>query len=140
TDAVVDAEQAQAALATAVAATFNRVDSDGCMSTNDTVLLLASGASGVEPAAAEFLEELTRACAAPSRQLGADPEGWGHDTPGTVINATTEAAAEAVARAVTRSNLLKAAIVGGDPNWGRIISAAGTVPEDIAPYVATQLD
>jgi len=140
TDAVIDAEQAQQALARAVTSTFNRVDSDGCMSTNDTVLLLASGASGVEPDIEDFEQALLQASADLSRQLVADAEGATHDISVTVVNATTEAAAEAVARAIARSNLFKAAIFGGDPNWGRIISAAGTVPADVAPYDATQLD
>jgi glutamate N-acetyltransferase/amino-acid N-acetyltransferase len=140
TDAVLEPTQAQEMLTTAVATTFNRVDSDGCMSTNDTVLLMASGASGVSPDPDEFLVALTQASADLSRQLVADAEGSSHDISVTVTNATTEQAAEAVARAITRSNLFKAAIFGGDPNWGRIISAAGTVPADVAPYDATQLD
>ncbi|MEX0913457.1 MAG: bifunctional glutamate N-acetyltransferase/amino-acid acetyltransferase ArgJ [Demequina sp.] len=140
TDAVLDPAQAQEMLTAAVATTFNRVDSDGCMSTNDTVLLLVSGASGITPDADDFLAALTQASADLSRQLVADAEGSSHDIAVTVVNATTEHAAEAVARAITRSNLFKAAIFGEDPNWGRIISAAGTVPAEIAPYDATQLD
>ena len=140
TDAVLTAEQASTALASAVAQTFNRVDSDGCMSTNDTVLLLASGASEVTPDMTEFLEVLTEACAELSRALVADAEGASHDIAVTVTGATTEQAAESVARAVTRSNLFKTAIFGNDPNWGRIISAVGTVPADVAPFDATSLD
>jgi len=140
TDAQVDASTAKAALASAVAQTLNRVDSDGCMSTNDTVLLMASGASGAAPDPSAFEAELTAVLASLSRQLVADAEGAGHDIAVTVENATTEAAAEAVARAITRSNLFKTAIFGNDPNWGRIISAAGTVPEDVAPYDATTID
>jgi glutamate N-acetyltransferase/amino-acid N-acetyltransferase len=140
TDAVVTSELAQHALTEAVKSTFNRVDSDGCMSTNDTVLLMASGASGFKPTAEDFTAALTAVSADLSRQLVADAEGASHDISVTVQGATTEDAAEAVARAITRSNLFKAAIFGGDPNWGRIISAAGTVPEETAPYDATQLD
>ena len=140
TDAQVDAATAKAALASAVSQTLNRVDSDGCMSTNDTVLLMASGASGSQPEASAFEAELTTVLADLSRQLVADAEGAAHDIAVTVEHATTEAAAEAVARAITRSNLFKTAIFGNDPNWGRIISAAGTVPEDVAPYDATTID
>ncbi|GIG54388.1 bifunctional glutamate N-acetyltransferase/amino-acid acetyltransferase ArgJ [Demequina activiva] len=140
TDAQVDAATAKAALASAVAQTLNRVDSDGCMSTNDTVLLMASGASGAQPEASAFEAELTTVLADLSRQLVADAEGAAHDIAVTVERATSEAAAEAVARAITRSNLFKTAIFGNDPNWGRIISAAGTVPEHVAPYDATTID
>jgi len=140
TDALIDAELAQAALTKAVASTINRVDSDGCMSTNDTVLLLASGASGVSADADEFQAALTDVCATLARGLVADAEGASHDISVTVINASTEHAAEEVARTIARSNLFKAAIFGNDPNWGRIISAAGTVPEEVAPFDATGLD
>ncbi len=140
TDAVVTAELARNALSEAVRTTINRVDSDGCMSTNDTVLLLASGASGAAPSAAEFTAALTEACAVIARGLVADAEGASHDIAITVTGATSEAAAEAVARAIARSNLFKAAIFGRDPNWGRVISAAGTVPESVAPFDPTMLD
>ena len=140
TDAVVDAETADAALRTATRTTFDRVDSDGCMSTNDTVILLASGASGVAVTQAELAEALTEACGSLARQLVADAEGASHDVAVTVTGATSEDAAVAVARAVTRSNLFKAAIFGNDPNWGRIVSAVGTVPEDVAPFDALALD
>lgn len=140
TDAVLTEAQADAVLAEAVRTTFNRVDSDGCMSTNDTVLLLASGASGVTPPLEDVQAAVTEACAVLSRGLVADAEGASHDIAVTVVNATSEDAAEAVARAVTRSNLFKAAIFGKDPNWGRVIAAAGTVPEDIAPYDANLMD
>ncbi|WP_062523216.1 bifunctional glutamate N-acetyltransferase/amino-acid acetyltransferase ArgJ [Demequina silvatica] len=139
TDAAVDPARAQAALEAATKATFNRVDSDGCMSTNDTVLLLASGASRIVPGA-DFEEALLAVCADLARGLVADAEGASHDIAVRVVNATTEDAAEAVARAITRSNLFKAAIFGQDPNWGRIISAAGTVPEEVAPFDPTTLD
>ena len=140
TDAVIDAGQANSALTDAVRTTLNRVDSDGCMSTNDTVLLMASGASGVTPAPGEFEAALTEVCAQIARGLVADAEGASHDIAITVVGATSEEAAEAVGRAVARSNLFKAAVFGGDPNWGRIISAAGTVPESVSPFDATTLD
>ncbi|WP_435735713.1 bifunctional glutamate N-acetyltransferase/amino-acid acetyltransferase ArgJ [Cellulosimicrobium sp. PMB13] len=140
TDAVVDAETADAALRAATRTTFDRVDSDGCMSTNDTVILLASGASGVEVTPAELTDALTEACASLARQLVADAEGASHEVAVTVVNASDEDAAVAVARAVTRSNLFKTAIFGNDPNWGRIVSAVGTVPEDVAPFDALALD
>lgn len=134
TDAVLSSQLAQAALDRATSRTFNRTDSDGCMSTNDTVLLLSSGASGVTPDPEEFVALLEQACANLARQLIADAEGASHDIAIRVVSATSEDAAVAVARAVSRSNLFKAAIFGNDPNWGRIISAAGTVPEDVAPF------
>ncbi len=140
TDAVIDAAQAKLALTEAVRTTLNRLDSDGCMSTNDTVLLLSSGASGVQPAPSEFQKALTDAAHDIAQQLMRDAEGAQHDIAIRVINATSELAAEKVARAVSRSNLFKAAIFGKDPNWGRIISAVGTVPEDEAPFDATNLD
>ena len=140
TDAVVTAEQADAALRGATRTTFDRVDSDGCMSTNDTVLLLASGASGVTPDPEAFAAAVAAASADLARQLVADAEGASHDIAVTVTGATTEEAAVAVARAVTRSNLFKAAVFGNDPNWGRVLAAVGTVPEDVAPYDAALLD
>ena len=140
TDAVVDPTTADAALRAATRTTFDRVDSDGCMSTNDTVVLLASGASGVEVDESELTAALGDVCADLARQLVGDAEGASHDIAVTVTGATTEAAAVAVARAVTRSNLFKAAIFGNDPNWGRIVAAAGTVPEDVAPFDPLALD
>ncbi|MDR3068141.1 MAG: bifunctional glutamate N-acetyltransferase/amino-acid acetyltransferase ArgJ [Cellulomonas sp.] len=140
TDAVLDATTAGTALRSATATTFDRVDSDGCMSTNDTVLLLASGASGVTPDPAAFAATLHQVCATLARALVADAEGASHDIAVTVVGASDEAAAVAVARAVTRSNLFKTAVFGNDPNWGRVLSAAGTVPESVAPYDADALD
>lgn len=140
TDAAVDPATADAALRAATAVTFDRVDSDGCMSTNDTVVLLASGASGVTPSLAELTDAVTAACADLARRLVADAEGASHDIAVTVRNATTEDAALAVARAVSRSNLFKAAVFGNDPNWGRVLSAVGTVPADVAPFDAALLD
>lgn len=140
TDAVLPPAVLESALAEAVRTTFNRADSDGCMSTNDTVLLLASGASGHAPDPGEFTELLRRACADLARQLIGDAEGAAHEIAVRVTGASTEAAAEAVARAVTRSNLFKTAVFGQDPNWGRVISAVGTVPADVAPFDADALD
>ena len=140
TDAVLTAEQADATLRAATRTTFDRVDSDGCMSTNDTVLLLASGASGVTPDPQELDAAVAAVCADLARRLVADAEGASHDIAVTVTGASTEDAAVAVARAVTRSNLFKAAVFGNDPNWGRVLAAVGTVPEDVAPYDAAALD
>ena len=126
TDAELSPEEADAALRTATALTFDRTDSDGCMSTNDTVLLLASGASGVAPDADEFVAALTTVCASLARQLLADAEGSSHDIAVSVVRAASEADALDVARCVTRSNLFKCAIFGNDPNWGRVLASAGT--------------
>ncbi|PJM75134.1 bifunctional glutamate N-acetyltransferase/amino-acid acetyltransferase ArgJ [Bifidobacterium simiarum] len=134
TDAKVSAEQARKALGAGVETSFNRIDVDGCMSTNDTVLLLASGASGVEPDEAEFDALVAQACASLSRQIIGDGEGASHDIRVTVTGATSEEAALACARAVAASNLLKCAVAGNDPNWGRVVSSLGTVPEEVAPY------
>ncbi|MDK8602470.1 bifunctional glutamate N-acetyltransferase/amino-acid acetyltransferase ArgJ [Trueperella bernardiae] len=138
TDAVLTNAQAQEALEAAVAASFNRIDSDGAMSTNDTVLLLASGASGVVPE--DFTGQLTAVAQSLARQLIADAEGASHDVLIRVVGASSQEAGLAVARAVSRSNLLKAAIFGNDPNWGRVIAQVGTVPADVAPYDADALD
>jgi len=140
TDAVITAETADAALRAAARVTFDRIDSDGCMSTNDTVLLLASGASGVEPDPADFAGVLTRACAELARGLIADAEGASHDIAITVRGARSEEEAVPVARAVARSNLFKAAVFGNDPNWGRVLSAVGTVPESVAAFDADRID
>ena len=134
TDAVVSAGQLQAALNTGVEMSFNRIDVDGCMSTNDTVLLLASGASGIEPDPDEFNELVAQVTASLARQIVGDGEGASHDIRVKVTGATTEDAALACGRAVAASNLLKCAISGNDPNWGRIVSSLGTVPSEVAPY------
>ncbi|WP_104091333.1 bifunctional glutamate N-acetyltransferase/amino-acid acetyltransferase ArgJ [Arthrobacter sp. GMC3] len=126
TDAVVEAEGLDAALRDAVRVTFNRADSDGCMSTNDTVLLLGSGASTVFPDMDEFTAGLTEVCATLARALIADAEGANHDIAITTVNADSERDAEIVSRSVARSNLFKCAIFGNDPNWGRVLSAVGT--------------
>lgn len=133
TDAAVPSEQLDAALRTATGFTFDRTDSDGCMSTNDTVLLLASGASGVTPDEAEFSEALTGVCADLARQLLTDAEGSAHDIEVRVEGAASEADALAVARAIARSNLFKCAVFGNDPNWGRVLAAAGTVEAEYDP-------
>ena len=140
TDAVVTAGDADAALRAATGRTFDRVDSDGCMSTNDSVVLLSSGASGVRADQDELAAALTEVCASLARQLVADAEGASHDIAVHVVGASDETAAVAVARAVTRSNLFKAAVFGNDPNWGRVLSAVGTVPPEVAPYDALTLD
>lgn len=126
TDAVIDSALAQELLTEAVRTTFNRADSDGCMSTNDTVVLLASGASEITPQKSELQELLREVCASLARQIIGDAEGSTRDIAVTVHGAATEADGEEVARTVTRSNLFKTAMFGKDPNWGRIISAVGT--------------
>jgi glutamate N-acetyltransferase / amino-acid N-acetyltransferase len=126
TDAAVDAGTCDTALRVATAATFDRLDSDGCMSTNDTVALLASGASGVTPPADEFATALTTLCHDLAMQLLADAEGSSHDIAVVVRGAVSEEDAVEVARSVARSNLLKCAISGEDPNWGRVLAAVGT--------------
>jgi glutamate N-acetyltransferase / amino-acid N-acetyltransferase len=133
TDAVVPPEQLDAALRTATGFTFDRTDADGCMSTNDTVILLASGASGVEADPEEFTEALTGVCHSLARQLLADAEGAAHDIEVTVTGAASEDDALAVARAIARSNLFKCAVFGNDPNWGRVLAAAGTVRAQFDP-------
>lgn len=138
TDASVSPAQAQEALESAVASSFNRIDSDGAMSTNDTVILLANCASGVVPQ--DFTEQLTSVTQSLARQLIADAEGASHDILIRVRGASSQEAGLAVARAVSRSNLIKAAIFGNDPNWGRVLSQVGTVPEDVAPFDAAHLD
>ena len=140
TDAVLTPEQAQDALASATMRTVNRINSDGCMSTNDTVLLLASGASGTTPSQDELDEALTEVMSRLGRRLVADAEGATHDIAITVSGAVSEEAAEAAARTVSSSNLLKCAVAGADPNWGRILSQLGTVPEDVCPFNPDEVD
>ncbi|MEI2717255.1 MAG: bifunctional glutamate N-acetyltransferase/amino-acid acetyltransferase ArgJ [Candidatus Nanopelagicales bacterium] len=126
TDAVADAATLDEVLTAAVARTFNRVDSDGCMSTNDTVVLMASGASGITPPRGELASLVTKVCAELARMLVADAEGAGKDIRIDVRNAASESDAEIAGRAIARSNLFKCAVHGEDPNWGRILSAVGT--------------
>ncbi|MGY3335283.1 glutamate N-acetyltransferase/amino-acid N-acetyltransferase [Streptomyces filamentosus] len=133
TDADVDAKGLDAALRTATRLTFDRVDSDGCMSTNDTVLLLASGASGATPAQDDFAEAVREVCADLARQLIGDAEGASKDIRIEVVNAATEDDAVEVGRSIARNNLLKCAIHGEDPNWGRVLSAIGTTSAAFEP-------
>ncbi len=113
--------------------TFNRIDSDGCMSTNDTVLLMGSGASGVELPAAQLEEILMQICGSLAAQLIEDAEGSTKTVAITVEGAISESDAVAVARACARNNLLKCAIFGGDPNWGRVLAAVGTADATLDP-------
>jgi glutamate N-acetyltransferase/amino-acid N-acetyltransferase len=126
TDAVADSATLDAGLRRATRRTFDRLDSDGCMSTNDTVLLLASGSSGMQPTADELAAAVTEVCQSLARQLINDCGGASKVIEIVVRGAVTESDALDVARAVSRSNLLKCAIHGQDPNWGRILSALGT--------------
>jgi glutamate N-acetyltransferase / amino-acid N-acetyltransferase len=126
TDAVADRQDLDRALRESTRLTFDRIDSDGCLSTNDTVLLLASGASGVRPPYAELAAAVRATCADLARQLVADAEGASKEIAIEVRGAATEDEAADVARAVARSNLLKCALHGEDPNWGRMLAAVGT--------------
>ena len=133
TDAVVDPGLLPGQLAEACRTTFARVDSDGCMSTNDTVILMSSGASGVRPTAVDFAAALTETCRDLAMQLLHDAEGAAHDIAITVRHAASEDDAVEVGRAVARSNLFKCAIFGGDPNWGRVLAAIGTTGAEFDP-------
>ncbi len=126
TDAVASAGDLDVALRAATRVSFDRLDSDGCMSTNDTVTVLASGASGITPTLPDLTEALTRACTDLAMQLLADAEGADHEIAITALNAATEDEAVEVARSVARSNLFKAAVFGNDPNWGRVLASIGT--------------
>jgi glutamate N-acetyltransferase/amino-acid N-acetyltransferase len=134
TDAVVSASDLDAALRAATRVTFDRLDSDGCMSTNDQVSLLASGASGVTASFEEFAAAVRSVCADLARQLHADAEGASHEISIEVVNARTEDEAVEVARSVARNNLFKAAVFGNDPNWGRVLAAIGTTTAEFDPY------
>ncbi|TCB95369.1 bifunctional glutamate N-acetyltransferase/amino-acid acetyltransferase ArgJ [Micromonospora zingiberis] len=133
TDAVAEPETLDAALRAATRVTFDRVDSDGCMSTNDTVLLLASGASGTTPSAAELTAAVTAACHDLAQQLLADAEGATKEVAIEVVGAAGEDDAVEVGRAVARNNLVKTALFGNDPNWGRILAAVGTTAAAFDP-------
>jgi glutamate N-acetyltransferase / amino-acid N-acetyltransferase len=133
TDADLPPADLDAALRSAVAETFDRLDSDGCMSTNDTVLLMASGASGVRPALGSFTAALTEVCADLTRQLQRDAEGASKMISVEVVGAASTRDALVAGRAVARSNLLKCAIGGADPNWGRVLSAVGTTDAVFEP-------
>lgn len=134
TDAVLDAAQADAALRAATSRTFDRLDSDGCMSTNDQVTLLVSGASGIAPDADEFASALAEVSQDLASQLQGDAEGASHDITIRVVNAASEGDAVEVGRSVARNNLFKAAIFGNDPNWGRVLAAIGTTRAAFDPY------
>ncbi|CAM5609802.1 arginine biosynthesis bifunctional protein ArgJ [Streptomyces avidinii] len=133
TDADVSADVLDTVLREAVRTTFDRVDSDGCMSTNDTVLLLASGASGITPAPADLTAAVHAVCRDLALQLVADAEGASKEIEVTVVGAATEADAVEVGRSVARNNLLKCALHGEDPNWGRVLSAIGTTSAAFDP-------
>jgi len=134
TDADVAAPELDAALREATRVSFDRLDSDGCMSTNDQVTLLASGASGIRPAPDDFARALTGLCLDLARQLQSDAEGASHDIAVETVHAASEDDAVEVGRAVARSNLFKAAVFGGDPNWGRVLAAVGTTAAEFDPY------
>ncbi|WP_405698402.1 bifunctional glutamate N-acetyltransferase/amino-acid acetyltransferase ArgJ [Streptomyces coelicoflavus] len=133
TDADLETEVLDRALRAATRVTFDRVDSDGCMSTNDTVLLLASGASGVAPEYEAFAEAVRTVCDDLGQQLIRDAEGASKDIRVEVVNAATEDEAVQVGRTIARNNLLKCAIHGEDPNWGRVLSAIGTTDAAFEP-------
>ncbi|MDT4903739.1 MAG: glutamate N-acetyltransferase / amino-acid N-acetyltransferase [Pseudonocardiales bacterium] len=126
TDAVADAGALLAALRAAARVTFDRVDSDGCMSTNDTVVVMASGASGVTPGPGELAAALRSVCADLAAQLIADAEGATKEVRIDVVGAASEDDAVEVGRSIARNNLLKCALFGNDPNWGRVLAAVGT--------------
>ena len=134
TDADLPSHVLDAALRNATRVTFDRLDSDGCMSTNDTVALMASGASAVVPTAAEFQQLLTEVCHDLAQQLLTDAEGSTHDIEIAVTGAATETDAVEVGRVVARNNLFKAAVYGNDANWGRILAAVGTAKAEFDPY------
>lgn len=134
TDANLNSEQLNSALKAATRVSFDRLDSDGCMSTNDQVTLLASGASGVTPDLADFTGLLTKLCEDLAYQLLEDAEGASHSIHITVSGAASEDDAVEVGRAIARNNLFKAAIYGNDPNWGRILAAIGTTKAVFDPY------
>ncbi|MFI6475177.1 bifunctional glutamate N-acetyltransferase/amino-acid acetyltransferase ArgJ [Streptomyces sp. NPDC050516] len=133
TDAAVDGADLDRALRDATRLTFDRVDSDGCMSTNDTVLLLASGASQLAPEYGEFAEAVRAVCADLAQQLIKDAEGASKEIRIEVVGAASEDDAVEVGRSVARNNLLKCAIHGEDPNWGRVLSAIGTTSAAFEP-------
>ncbi|MAO79852.1 bifunctional glutamate N-acetyltransferase/amino-acid acetyltransferase ArgJ [uncultured Nocardioides sp.] len=133
TDAVVPAADLDTALRAATRVSFDRLDSDGCMSTNDTVTLMASGASGITPSLEDFTAALTQACTDLAMQLLKDAEGADHEIAITTLNAATEDEAVEVSRSVARSNLFKAAVFGNDPNWGRVLASIGTTDATFDP-------
>lgn len=134
TDAVTSPIELDAALREATRTTFDRIDSDGCMSTNDTVLVMSSGASGVAPDHAELTEAIREVCADLARQLIADAEGAHHDVEIVVRGAASEDDGLEVARSIARNTLFKCAIFGKDPNWGRVLAAVGTTSAAFEPH------
>jgi glutamate N-acetyltransferase/amino-acid N-acetyltransferase len=134
TDADVDAASCDRALRAATRTTFDRLDSDGCQSTNDTVLLMASGAASVRPAADAFDEAVRQVCEDLALQLLHDAEGSAHDIAIEVVGAASEDDAVEVGRSVARSNLFKCAVFGEDPNWGRVLASVGTTAAAFDPY------
>ncbi|UTT62087.1 bifunctional glutamate N-acetyltransferase/amino-acid acetyltransferase ArgJ [Microcella humidisoli] len=134
TDADLPAAELDRALRAATRVSFDRLDSDGCMSTNDQVTLMASGASGVTPDLEAFTLLLIDACMALALQLQADAEGASHDIQIHVRGAATEDDAVEVGRSIARNNLFKAAVFGNDPNWGRVLAAIGTTSAPFDPY------
>ncbi len=134
TDVVLDASEADAALRAATRVSFDRLDSDGCMSTNDQVTLMTSGASGIRVPVDEFTAALTAVCDDLAAQLQGDAEGSSHDITIEVVNAASEDDAVEVGRSVARNNLFKAAVFGNDPNWGRVLAAIGTTDAAFDPY------
>jgi glutamate N-acetyltransferase/amino-acid N-acetyltransferase len=134
TDADLPAEALDASLRAATRVTFDRLDSDGCMSTNDTVVLLSSAESGVVPAQDDFTAAVSELCADLARQLQADAEGASHDIRIEVVGAADEDDAVEVGRSIARNSLFKAAVFGNDPNWGRVLAAIGTTSAAFDPY------
>ena len=134
TDAALDSKSLDQALRESTRVTFDRLDSDGCMSTNDQVTLMASGASNLTPSQDDFTVALTQVCFSLATQLQQDAEGASHDITINVQGAASEADAEEVGRSVARNNLFKAAIYGNDPNWGRILAAVGVTKAEFDPY------
>jgi glutamate N-acetyltransferase/amino-acid N-acetyltransferase len=126
TDAIAGAGTLDTALRNGVRRTFDRLDADGCMSTNDTVVLMASGASGVDADPGELSRAVAEVCADLASQLLADAEGATKEVEIIVTGAASEDDAVEVGRAIARSNLLKCALFGNDPNWGRVLAAIGT--------------
>ncbi|OYX54917.1 MAG: bifunctional ornithine acetyltransferase/N-acetylglutamate synthase [Micrococcales bacterium 32-70-13] len=134
TDADLPAAELDRALRAATRVSFDRLDSDGCMSTNDQVTLMASGASGITPETDAFTLLLVDACMSLALQLQADAEGASHDIQIHVRGAATEDDAVEVGRSIARNNLFKAAVFGNDPNWGRVLAAIGTTSAPFDPY------
>lgn len=134
TDADIDQETADRSLRIASSLSFDRLDSDGCMSTNDQVTLMVSGSSGISPKREDFTAALTEVCIELALKLLSDAEGASHDIAINVSGAKTVTDALEVGRSVARNNLFKAAIFGNDPNWGRVLAAIGTTSAKFDPY------